>query len=158
MLEQINLNWIYKRFVTHIVSLRLGLVLVVLAHILDGVGRAYDLRWSVLPFGRPHCEACEKAAVGDFEFGESVRHIAAVRALLLAIAVIASVTEFYLVKASRPLTMALAFIFEETTSFIPWYTRVLTKLTTDFLAKEMTRVRPRSFCRRDIVYHRSMFM
>jgi hypothetical protein len=57
---------------------RFRLILVVLAHVFDGVCRADDLRGPFLSFGGPHGDAGEKAAVRDFELREGVGDIASI--------------------------------------------------------------------------------
>lgn len=52
---------------TYVVSSGLWVVLVVLSHVFDCVGRADDLGWSVLSFRRPESQAGQEPAVRDFE-------------------------------------------------------------------------------------------
>jgi hypothetical protein len=61
---------------SYIVSGGFRLILVILAHVFDGVCRADDLRGSFLSFGRPHGDARKKAAVRDLELRESVGNVA----------------------------------------------------------------------------------
>ena len=57
---------------------RLGLVLIVLPDILYGISGPNDLSWAFLSLRRPHCKAGQEASMRDFEFEESVGHIAAI--------------------------------------------------------------------------------
>lgn len=63
---------------TNVMTGWLRLVLVVLPHVLHCVRGAYDLCWTCLSFGRPHCQAGEETAMGYLELLEGIGGVTAV--------------------------------------------------------------------------------
>ena len=59
-------------------ALGLGIVVVCLGHVFDGIGRADDFGGAFLAFGGPEGQAGEEAAVGVFQLDEGVGDVAAV--------------------------------------------------------------------------------